>query len=169
MRFRFLAVWTLAILAAATLILAPSAHVSQASANGLVISAIYGGGGNLGSTYTHDYIEIFNAGSTPVSLAGFSVQYSKANGTFWAKTTLGHVGSLLPGQYLLARQKSGGPNGTEAPPQDAKGLANITREGSFKVALMSTKKNDFRKQSLYRSRYPEQCRRLLRRWYCRGL
>ena len=34
------------------------------AANPLRISQVYGGGGNTGATYTHDYFEIFNSGST---------------------------------------------------------------------------------------------------------
>src|SRR5687768_5269232 len=47
----------------------------------LVISQIYGGGGNSGATYTHDYIEIFNRSSVSVSLNGKSLQYASAAGT----------------------------------------------------------------------------------------
>jgi hypothetical protein len=39
----------------------------------VVISQIYGGGGNVGSTYRNDFIELFNRGSVTVSLAGMSV------------------------------------------------------------------------------------------------
>ncbi len=36
---------------------------------GLVVSQLYGGGGNAGSTLTNDYIEIFNPTSSPVDLS----------------------------------------------------------------------------------------------------
>ena len=36
----------------------------------LVISQVYGGGGNSGSKYKNDFIEIFNRGTTAVSLSG---------------------------------------------------------------------------------------------------
>ena len=54
----------------------------------LVVSQVYGGGGNAGATYTHDYIEIFNRGSSPSTLDGYSLQYASATGTgnFGAKT-----------------------------------------------------------------------------------
>src|SRR5438132_5261496 len=35
--------------------------------SGLVISQIYGGGGNAGSIYTNDFIEIFNRSSSAIS------------------------------------------------------------------------------------------------------
>ena len=69
----------------------------------LVISEVYGGGGNNGATYTHDFIEIFNAGTTSVNLGGYSVQYTSASGTSWQVTPLTSV-NLAPGQYYLVQQ-----------------------------------------------------------------
>ena len=43
--------------------------------NGMVISQIYGAGGNSGAKYTHDYVELFNRGAQAVSMGGWSVQY----------------------------------------------------------------------------------------------
>src|SRR6185436_4721208 len=40
----------------------------------VVISQVYGGGGNAGAVYTNDFIEIFNRGTTTVDLSGWSVQ-----------------------------------------------------------------------------------------------
>jgi hypothetical protein len=78
-----------------------------ASAAGpIVISQVYGGGGNAGATLTQDFIELFNRGAHPVSLAGWSVQYASATGSAWQKTDL--VGTLHPGQYLLIQQSPGG-------------------------------------------------------------
>ncbi len=48
---------------------------------GCVVSQVYGGGGNAGATFTHDYIELFNRGTVPVDLDGLSVQYTSATGT----------------------------------------------------------------------------------------
>ena len=61
----------------------------QAISPDIVISQVYGGGGNAGAVYTHDFIELFNRGTTTVSLAGWSVQYASATGTgnFGATTT----------------------------------------------------------------------------------
>ena len=52
-----------------------------ALSDGVVISQVYGGGGNNSATFTHDFVELFNRGSTPVSLNGWSVQYASATGT----------------------------------------------------------------------------------------
>ena len=47
----------------------------------VVISQVYGGGGNSGGDYTNDYVELFNRGTATVSLDGWSVQYASAAGT----------------------------------------------------------------------------------------
>ena len=50
----------------------------------VVISQVYGGGGNSGATYTHDFIELFNRGTVAQDLTGWSVQYASATGTTWS-------------------------------------------------------------------------------------
>jgi hypothetical protein len=49
----------------------------------VVISQVYGGGGNAGATLKNDFIELFNRGASPVNLNGWSVQYASAAGTGW--------------------------------------------------------------------------------------
>ena len=103
----------------------------------LVISQIYGGGGNAGATYTNDFIEIFNRGNTAISLNGMSVQYSAATsstGSF-AVTALPNV-MLQPGQYFLVRQ-AGGATGIALPTPDATGSINMAA-GAGKVALVNS-------------------------------
>lgn len=115
--------------------LALAAASTGASAQ-VVISQVYGGGGNTGSTLTHDFIEIFNAGSAPQSLNGWSVQYASNAGTTWQVTNLTDV-TLQPGQYYLV-QEAQGAGGTQAlPTPDATGT--IPMGGSnAKVLLAST-------------------------------
>ena len=80
----------------------------------LVISQLYGGGGNSGATLTHDYIEIYNPTGIAFNLAGWSLQYASAAGTSWAnKQPLG--GTIAPGEYFLVRLASGGANGAPLP------------------------------------------------------
>jgi hypothetical protein len=101
--------------ALATLALGFAFSISQvAYAQGspdLVISQIYGGAGcgTAGcSTYKNDFIEIYNRGTTAVSLNGLSVQYSAATGTTIANaasaiTPLTNF-TLQPGQYYLVAE-----------------------------------------------------------------
>ena len=99
----------------------------------IVISQIFGGGGNSGSPFRNDFIEIFNAGDTPVNLAGWSVQYASATASTWSATPLTPV-VLAPGQYYLVQQ-AGGSNGAALPTADATGAITMAA-GAGKVALM---------------------------------
>lgn len=110
------------------------AHPVQA-AGVLRISQVYGGGGNSGATYTNDFIEIFNSGTSPVSLAGYSVQYASSTGSTWQVTPLS--GTLDAGRYYLIQQAGGALGTTPLPTPDATGT--IAMGGSAgKVALVSS-------------------------------
>ena len=110
------------------------AAAAQASPSGLVISQIYGAGGNGGALLNADYIELFNAGSAPVNLGGWSVQYAAATGSSWSNKTDLPAFSLQPGQYFLIQQ-SGGANGSALPTADATGSISMAA-ASGKVALV---------------------------------
>ncbi len=102
----------------------------------IVISQVYGGGGNAGSTFTHDFIELFNQGSTTVNLTGWSVQYQSAAGTgTWQVTPLS--GSIAPGGYYLVQESAGGGGTTPLPTPDAVGTIAMAA-GAGKVALSSS-------------------------------
>ena len=107
-----------------------------ASAGDLVISQIYGGGGNSGSVYRSDFIEIFNKSSSPVSLAGKSVQYASSTGSSWAMTPLTNV-TLAPGQFYLIQQATGADTAKPAlPAPDATGTITMSAT-TGKVVLSS--------------------------------
>ena len=101
----------------------------------LVISQIYGGGGNSGSLFTNDFIEIFNNSTSVADLSGFSVQYASRSATAWHKTDLS--GTLDPYHYYLI-QEAGGSSGTTPLPTpdkiDTIGLSASTGN----IALVST-------------------------------
>jgi MYXO-CTERM domain-containing protein len=110
----------------------------------LVISQVYGAGGNAGATYTHDFVEIFNRGSSPVQLQGYSLQYASAAGTF--SNSMNTVDlpsfSLQPGQYFLVQFASGGANGVALPTPDATGTTNLSATaGKVAISLTSNKLN----------------------------
>lgn len=79
----------------------------QLVSSSIVISQLYGGGGNSAtSQYQNDFVELFNRGSQPVSLNGWSTQYASATGTNWLVTPLSNV-TLQPGQYYLIQYIAG--------------------------------------------------------------
>ena len=108
----------------------------DAEPSDVVISQVYGGGGNAGATFTHDFIELFNRGTSTVSLAGWSVQYLSAgsNGS-WAVTPLN--GSIAPGTYYLVQEAQGLGGTAPLPNPDASGLIGLAA-GAGKVALLQT-------------------------------
>ncbi len=114
-----------------------SAATAAASTSGVVISQVYGGGGNSGATYKNDFIELFNAGPTAVSLNGWSVQYASASGSSWSNiTSLSNV-TLQPGQYFLI-EEAGGSTGANLPiPDQPGGTINLSASNG-KVALVSS-------------------------------
>ncbi len=69
---------TFAFAAAALSCFAPLASAASSS---VVISQVYGAGGNSGAAYQNDYVELFNLSGAPVSVTGWSVQYASATGT----------------------------------------------------------------------------------------
>jgi Domain of unknown function (DUF4347)/Lamin Tail Domain/RTX calcium-binding nonapeptide repeat (4 copies) len=74
--------------------------------SGIVISQVYGGGGNSGATYKNDFIELFNRGTTAVNVSGWSVQYASATGNFSSNIT-NLSGIIAPGSYYLIQQDAG--------------------------------------------------------------
>src|SRR5262249_61240815 len=86
---------------------------------GVVVSQIFGGGGNSGAPLRNDFVELFNRGSAPVSLAGWSVQYTSATGTGNFGSASNVItplsGTLAPGQYLLVEAASNAPLGAARP------------------------------------------------------
>ncbi len=83
------------------------------AANPIRLSQAYGGGGNSGSYYTHDFIEIFNSSNSAVSLEGWSVQYASATGSSWQVTPL--TGSIPANSYYLIQEAQGNGGTTPLP------------------------------------------------------
>ncbi|WP_353648836.1 ExeM/NucH family extracellular endonuclease [Nakamurella sp. A5-74] len=105
----------------------------------VVISEVYGGGGNSGATLKNDFVELYNKGATPVDLSTWSVQYASANATTWANTPSGRTnltGSIAPGAYYLIQEAAGAGGTTNLPTPDATGSLALGAT-SFKIALVN--------------------------------
>ena len=140
MRTKFFTMWLVAVLAAAALIFAPTSRVARASTSGIVISAVYGGGGNAGAPYNADFVELFNAGVSSVNISSWSVQYGSSGST---GTWTGFVGiplstTLGAGQYYLIRMSTTGAIGVALPTTDLVASPTIAMSGTQgKVALFN--------------------------------
>lgn len=108
-------------------------QVEEALSTGVVISQIYGAGGNSGALYAADFVELFNRGASTVSVSGWSVQYASATGTSWTATPLG-AKSIPPGGRFLVQLGGGTSGGAALPAPDATGSVNIAA-ASGRVAL----------------------------------
>ena len=106
----------------------------------LVISQVYGGGGNGGATYTNDFIEIFNRGTTTVdfSVTPYSLQYAGATSNFGLANTKTDIisGTIAPGHYFLIQEASGGAVGVALPTPDLTGGVINMSATAGKVALV---------------------------------
>jgi hypothetical protein len=118
-----------ALLTLAVLVI-PAAAGSGTGA--IVISQLFGGGGNAGAPFASDYVELFNKGSSAVDVTGWSVQYATAAGASWSATPLS--GSIAPGRSYLV-ELAGGATGAALPTPDATGSTNMAATAG-KVALV---------------------------------
>jgi minor extracellular serine protease Vpr len=103
----------------------------------VVISQVYGGGGNTGAPYSNDYIELFNSGTVTQNLNGWSIQYTSPAGpnigSGWSKTNLPDF-TLQPGQYFLI--KCDGSGTSNLPTEDATSTIKLGLSAG-KVILVS--------------------------------
>ncbi|HUS17602.1 MAG TPA: lamin tail domain-containing protein, partial [Chloroflexia bacterium] len=126
---------------AASHIAGSSGSLPQApSSTSLVISQVYGGGGNAGAPYQNDFIEVFNPTAAPVVMTSWSVQYASAAGTTWQVTTIN--GTVPSGGYFLVQEAAGAgcstlPCGVTLPTPDAIGAIPMSGTAG-KVALVSS-------------------------------
>ncbi|MFJ4673443.1 lamin tail domain-containing protein [Kitasatospora purpeofusca] len=127
----------LAVASAATVVAALTAlpaGTAQAVSPDLVISQVYGGGGNSGAPYTNDFVELYNRGTTPVSVTGWTVQYASAAGSSWSRTTLS--GTVAPGKYYLVQEAAGAGSGAALPTPDTTGTIAMGANAG-KIALVT--------------------------------
>jgi len=94
-------------------------NVLAPSGSHVVISQVYGGGGNSGATYKNDFIELYNPTANTVSVDGWSVQYASSTGTTWQITDLS--GTIAPGKYYLIQEAAQGGGTTNLPTPNAVG------------------------------------------------
>ena len=129
-RIAALAVSALVSGGAVALTAAPAAAVSP----DVVVSQVYGGGGNSGATLPNDFIELRNDSAAAVDVTGWSVQYASSAGTTWAVTTLS--GSIAAGGHYLVQEAAGAGGTTPLPTPDATGSIAMSATAG-KVALVT--------------------------------
>jgi hypothetical protein len=86
---------------------------AEAVSTNLVISQLYLGTGDSDARPRSPYIELFNLGTTTVTLQGWTLQYAPEGANAWQAFPLS--GSIAAGQYYLIRASGSG--GTQDLPQ----------------------------------------------------
>jgi hypothetical protein len=109
------------------------ANPAGAASPDVVVSQVFGGGGNSGSPLQNDFVELFNRGSTSVDVTGWTVQYATASSSTWQRTTLS--GTIVPGGYYLVQEASSAAVGSTLPTPDVTGSINLSAS-SGKVAVV---------------------------------
>lgn len=99
----------------------------------VVISEVYGGGGNSGATYKNDFIELYNPTASAVDLSGWSVQYASGTGSTWQVTILS--GTIAPSGFYLVEEGQGSGGTVDLPSPDNEGRITMSAS-SGKVALV---------------------------------
>ena len=100
----------------------------------VVISQVYGGGGNSGATLKNDFVELFNRGTTAVDLGGFSVWIASATGTFTQQTVIPAGSTIAAHGYFLVGEAAGAGGSMSLPTPDVVGSLALPAAGG-KVVL----------------------------------
>ena len=102
--------------------------------NRLVISQVYGAGGNASATYQNDFVELHNPTASTVRIGGWSIQYTSATGTSWGSNMVTLPDAGIPaGGYYLVRLASGGSVGAAISNFDVSGTVDALGDGVNEV------------------------------------
>jgi len=124
---------TAALLATGMFAIAPPSVAAVSTS--IVISQVYGGGGNSGATFKNDFIELYNLGSATVDINGWTVQYASATGSSWQKTAL--AGTVEPGHYYLVQEAAGTGGAVDLPVPNAIGTQGSKRPAPASARIHS--------------------------------
>ncbi|MDP1661647.1 MAG: lamin tail domain-containing protein, partial [Phycisphaerales bacterium] len=107
----------------------------------VVISQVYGGGGNSGAPVKNDFVELKNIGTTTIDIAGWTIQRTGNTANFTAgqvSAPISGLTSLAPGQYFLIECAAGANTAAPAlPTPDFQALALTLGANDGKVALVA--------------------------------
>lgn len=114
------------------------------AATGVIISQVYGGGGNSGAPIKSDFIELYNTTDEDIDITGWTIFYASATGNFKAIGSESYdVGIVLSGVikaksfFLIKASEGNNKDLPDVPTPDATtGIAMGATE--FKVALCNS-------------------------------
>lgn len=102
----------------------------------IVISQVYGGGGNSGAQYKNDFIELYNPTDEAINVQDWKVRYANSTGIFSVDNTNVTVinGTMAPKSYYLIQEAAGTGGALDLPTPDASGpIAMSGTNGKVKL------------------------------------
>jgi len=107
-------------------------------ASPIVISQIYGAGGESGASWRNDYVELFNKSGSSVNITNWTIQYAAIGSSTWQATVLS--GTIPAGGYYLIQLGNAGANGSVLPSSEvASSLAMNNTAGKVAVKTDRTR------------------------------
>lgn len=133
-----------AVVAATALVgFSPQAHAA------IIINEVYGGGASSNTTtsYKQDFVELYNTGSSPVTLTGYDIVYASATGSFnptSSTTSQLLTGTINAGDYfLIAGGTNTTPGGALPTPDQTSPLQMAATAGKLELLDTSSTVVDF--------------------------
>ncbi|MBB6693430.1 S-layer homology domain-containing protein [Cohnella xylanilytica] len=114
----------------------PGRTMAATDGGNVVISQVYGGGGNSGAPYKNDFIELYNPTGSDIEIGGWSVQYASATNSNWAATAIPDGSVIKSHGYFLVQEVAGTGAAAALPAPDAIGTLAMAATGG-KVALVA--------------------------------
>ena len=122
---------SIAIAAGTVSVIAPGASAAP-DGSGIVINEVYGGGGNNGSVYSNDFVELFNPTASPIDVTGWTIEQRSAANNVGQRATLS--GSVPARGYLLVQGAKGNAQTGALPTPD--NTSGMTFSGTDAVAAL---------------------------------
>lgn len=123
----------IALAAGTVSVVAPAALAAPDGSN-VVINEVYGGGGNSGAKYTHDFVELYNPTEHDIDVTGWVLDQQSVAGNSGSKVTLSGV--VPAGGYFLIQGKAGANgSGESLPAPDQEAGFDFGAKGAIAVLL----------------------------------
>jgi hypothetical protein len=118
--------------------------LNGAVSRSMIISQVYGGGGNTSASYRNDFVELVNISHTAIDVSAWSIQYQTDTGTTWTivnlcSSTTAETCVVQPGHFYLVQLASGGAVGASLPTPDAPSSTLNIAAAQGKIALVNSR------------------------------
>lgn len=135
--FRPAAGLTAAAATGLALVLVPASASAAPDASEVVINEVYGGGGNSGSVYSHDFVELYNPTDRDIDLSGWAIDQRSAADN---RGTLHTIRSgVIPAKgHFLIRGAAGNNSPAELPTPDSVGTFNFSGTNAIAELIDAT-------------------------------